>query len=476
MQILNLNIFNNQNVNFKKGNTYKLLNKLPKTPCACCGGETIVTSELDKFWVKVTRPLSKIILEGKLDYFKNKWPEAWSELVTFATKYQKESLDKILTRENLFDKTALFFQKLIESKEKPSDEQAGRNLLLSVLHATRKELRSSSVVMHEAEVFEKSINEGNIDLDKGVFKQLKIYAQKFPRMRISKIIQQPEIHKHNSLMTRLMMDSAIEERDFHFANILKLVPKKEVENFKDIDKKIKKILSQNINDEIKRNMIKNYYSNVEILKKDEKLREKIFKEIDGMEMSFKTKESFLKYSAEQKYSDNAIIGSILDKHVSTFEHVLPQAKGGPDSIYNGVIMCQNCNQARGTISYPKFIRIFPEMPKNLFKQLEFITKAIEKGKLPPNYDNYPIKISSTISKITHGEVNYNDFAEQYAKKLKRKNNRVIKKSTAEIKELSTEEYLLKQRLNQIKDQKIKLNEKTQHAKRMNQSIDARFKD
>ena len=474
MQILNLNIFNNQNINFQKAKPYKLLNKLPKTPCACCGGETIVTSELDKFWAKVTRPLSKQISEGKLDKYKDKWPEVWKELIVLALKFPKESLGKILNHKNMFDDVANFIQKIIDPENK--NIQSGVNLLNSILKTTREELRSSSVIMREAEMFETSINEGNIDLDKDVFKQLKIYAQKFPRMRISKIIQLPEIHKHNSLMTRLMMDSTIEERDFHFANILKLIPKDEVENFKEIELAIKKILSTNIQDDVKRDRIKNYYSNITILKKDENLRNKIFKEIDGMQMSFKTKESFFKYSAEQKYNDNAIIGSILDKHVSTFDHVLPQAKGGPDSIYNGVIMCQNCNQVRGTIPYVKFIRIFPQMSQNLLKQLEFVVNAIEKGKIPPNYDNYPIKISSTISKITHGEVNFNDFAEQYAKKLKRKNNRIIKKNTTKLKEISAEEKLLEERLNEIKKQKVKLNDKTQHAKRMNQSIDARFKE
>jgi hypothetical protein len=474
MQIFNLNIFNNQNVNFKKAKTYKLLIKLPKTPCACCGGETITNSELKKFWANVSRPLSKQISEGKLDKYKDKWPEVWKELIVLALKFPKESLGKILNHKNMFDDVANFIQKIIDPENK--NIQSGVNLLNSILKTTREELRSSSVIMREAEMFETSINEGNIDLDKDVFKQLKIYAQKFPRMRISKIIQLPEIHKHNSLMTRLMMDSAIEERDFHFANILKLIPKDEVENFKEIEKRIRKILSLKSKDEIKRNNIKNYYSNVEILKKDEKLREKIFKEIDGMQMSFKTKESFLAFSAFRKFNDNAIIGSILDKHVSTFEHVLPQSKNGPDSIYNGVIMCQNCNQTRGTISYPKFIRIFPEMPKNLFKQLEFVTKAIEKGKLPENYDNYPIKISSTISNITHGEVDFCDFAKQYAKKLKRKNNRVIKKSIAKMEEFSAEEKLLKEKLEEIKKQKIKLKEEAQRAKSKNQSIDARFKE
>ena len=42
--------------------------------------------------------------------------------------------------------------------------------------------------------------------------------------------------------------------------------------------------------------------------------------------------------------------------------------------------------------------------------------------------------------------------------------------------MSTEEKLLEERLKEIKDQKVKLNDKTQHAKRMNQSIEARFKE
>ena len=57
--------------------------------------------------------------------------------------------------------------------------------------------------------------------------------------------------------------------------------------------------------------------------------------------------------------------------------------------------------------------------------------------------------------MTHGEVNFNDFAEQYAKKLKRKNNRIIKKNTTKLKEISAEEKLLEERLNEIKKQKVK---------------------
>lgn len=474
MQIFNLNIFNNQNTSFKKVNTFTVLNKLPKTPCACCGAKTITNSELDKFWEKVTRPLSKIIIEGKLDFCKKKWPEAFGELAILAAKYPKESLDKILSHDNLFTRTAIFFQKLIESREKPNDDQAGRNLLLTILYATRKELRSSSVVMREAEKFEDSINESLLDVDKGIFKQLKIYAQKFPRMRLSKIIQQPEVYKQNKLMENLSTQSIIEERDFHFANILKMAPKEDVEYFKEVEAKIKEILSKNIYSEIKREQIKKIYSGIKTLKKDKKLMDKILKEIDKMPMSLKTKESFFAYSATKKYNDNAIIGSILEKHLSTFDHIVPKSKNGNNSIYNGVVMCKHCNQNRGTDSYARLIRIIPQMQENLLKQLKFVAKAIEKGKLPLLFDNYPIKIVPVIKCSVVENADFSDFAQKYAKKLKRKNNSIIKKNSAEIEKLSEEEKILKEKLEKIKEQKTKLYNDRQHAKSINQSIETKL--
>ena len=55
MKILKLGNFEKQNEpNFKaKYINYKTLNNLPKTPCACCGSETLPVLDLNKIWANI---------------------------------------------------------------------------------------------------------------------------------------------------------------------------------------------------------------------------------------------------------------------------------------------------------------------------------------------------------------------------------------------------------------------------------------
>jgi 5-methylcytosine-specific restriction endonuclease McrA len=41
---------------------------------------------------------------------------------------------------------------------------------------------------------------------------------------------------------------------------------------------------------------------------------------------------------------------------STFDHVVPLAKGGADDLSNGVLACRRCNAAKGRKSYHEFLR------------------------------------------------------------------------------------------------------------------------
>ena len=133
-------------------------------------------------------------------------------------------------------------------------------------------------------------------------------------------------------------------------------------------------------------------------------------------------------------------------------------------------MCQSCNLARGNESYTRLANIFPQMPENLSKQMNFIINAIEKKKMSSNFDAYPVKITPLIRCSTNEMVNLNETVSKYAKKLERKNNRLIKKNKAEIENLSKEEKILKERLDKIKADKYNLNLETQHALGVNGNI------
>ena len=84
---INFSRQNSRSTNFNSRVKYKALTQLPKTPCAICGGTTITSSQLNKFWAKVTRPLSTLMIEGRMDYWKEIFPEVWSKLVFFEGLY-----------------------------------------------------------------------------------------------------------------------------------------------------------------------------------------------------------------------------------------------------------------------------------------------------------------------------------------------------------------------------------------------------
>ena len=161
---INFSRQNSQNANFKSNVKYKALTQIPKTPCAICGGTTITSSQLEKFWSKVTRPLSTLMIEGRMDYWKEKFPEVWSKLVLFAGLYPQKSLDKILEDKELKKKTTKEFQRIIVKKNQeegvsePVAPQAGHYLLKSVINRTRDFLRGAGVVMREASKMQESID------------------------------------------------------------------------------------------------------------------------------------------------------------------------------------------------------------------------------------------------------------------------------------------------------------------------------
>ena len=391
-----------------------------------------------------------------MDYWKEKFPEVWSKLVLFAGLYPQKSLDKILEDKELKKKTTKEFQRIIVKKNQeegvsePVAPQAGHYLLKSVINRTRIFLRGAGVVMKEASKMQESIDTCSSQVHKDVFKQLQIYAQKYPRKSLFSIMHLPEVYSYHKQRCRLNKTEDIDLQNFHFNNIRKLTKKYGAEKFQKIEEQAFNIILGNDEPILKRDQIKQLYRNALKDVGKPKLFEKVEKEIDGIPMTLKNADSYLFRASEKHIGDGEILSGILSPHESTFEHVLPASKNGADSIYNGIVLCRQCNEERGNKPYSRMISAYPEAPQNFHRQIEHIIKSIEKGKLSQNFDDYPIKVIPSIYSQTSQTVNLDEPVLRYSKKLARRKNKEMKATEVELQSLAEKETEESKKIKELK--------------------------
>ena len=454
---LRISLFNkSNNINFNSRAKYKALTQVPKTPCAICGGTTITSTQLDKFWSKVTRPLSTLMIEGRMDYWKEKFPEVWSKLVLFAGLYPQKSLDTILEDKELKKNTTKEFHKIIikkreeENTTEPLNAQAGHYLLQSVINRSREFLRSAGVVMKEASKMQESIDTCASQVNKDIFKQLQIYAQKYPRKSLFNIMHLPEVYRYHKQRCELNKIKDIDLQKFHFQNIRKLTKKYGIEKFQKIEERAFNIILGDDEPNLKRAQIKQLYRNALKEANKPKLLEKIEKEIDNIPMTLKNADSYFFRAAEKHIGDGNIIAGVLLPHENTFEHILPASKNGQDNIYNGIVLCRHCNKERGNQPYSRMLSAYPQAAQNFHRQMEHTIKAIEKGKLTEKFEDYPIKVSPFIYSQTCQTVNLETPVLKYSKKLARRKNKEMETTKEELQTIAKQETEEAQRIKELK--------------------------
>ena len=64
-----------------------------------------------------------------------------------------------------------------------------------------------------------------------------------------------------------------------------------------------------------------------------------------------------------------------------------------------LVLCEKCNSERGSIPYPIWFKMHPDMPDNIQKNMDIIIKEINLGRLK-NFDNYPLEVKNTLKKVT----------------------------------------------------------------------------
>lgn len=102
-------------------------------------------------------------------------------------------------------------------------------------------------------------------------------------------------------------------------------------------------------------------------------------------------------------SHEEIAKRLLRASEATIEHVLPDSKGGKNSIANFLLVSAKGNSLRENISLVKFIKRFPNIPELCQKYIEEIIQAIYNGELKRN-ETYPYKIQRTLEQESEGKI------------------------------------------------------------------------
>ena len=84
----NYNSSNNKKTpSFKNRDYFLRIKELPDNVCACCGRKVINADVFVKNISPLCKPLSYVLEQGKLNYTKKYYPEAWETLVLFSQQY-----------------------------------------------------------------------------------------------------------------------------------------------------------------------------------------------------------------------------------------------------------------------------------------------------------------------------------------------------------------------------------------------------
>ncbi len=410
-----LNIgFRSNNQSYQSfGHTDRLkdIKRVPGVTCAICGKKVIMEDAVEKAYQAVTKPLAIILKKGYMDKWKEK-PLIWEILNVYARIHPKKSLDKIVQRDEEFMilKKAVVKDVTDRNHTEGKDNESRKeilNIYNSIIQDSRKELRSASIVLDHFSKFKKYLFGNKVN----VFEQLEIYAQNNPRKRLVELINTPECVEYHAKRQSGHKKQINMMREFHFNNIEAIL--KKVDSSAIVDAKIAKESVLNLfyterDDAIKIYKAKKIYENIIEKYNCQRLKNKIFKELEQIPTTHFSMDSFFLSAQAKKYNDFAIINSIIAPFLSSFDHLIARSIGGKDSISNGTVLHQECNKNKANATCLEVLEYHPEYDKNSKKQIKYISRCLLKGGiLSDDFRYWPLKIADTFRACTNKKINPN---------------------------------------------------------------------
>ena len=418
---------------FKSLQNCKAIKMIPNITCACCGQKVINPESADKAWAAVTKPISSVLKKGDFNQWKD-FPKIMAVLKSFSERFAGASLDRIIaTSDNYLELRDAVFSDVtelgIKDSREPDPHMIAKKQIYYLQNASRNSLRSSSVVMERFEIFKDKLH----GCKKEIFEQFQIYAKKYPRKSLSEIINMDDIYKFHAMKNILQRAESREKLDYHFSNIKEMILQKRPELSEKTDElkeQALEIYAHGNDTQMHLAKMKKLYE--EVLKENgiENLKWKVFDELEKIPKTFTTVDSFMVYAKKHNFSDGAIISSLITPSMSSYEHIIPKSAEGEDKYSNGLVLCRECNQNRASIPYSEYIDYHPEMAFNTQKQINMISEFILAGKLPPEFDFYPVKTAKTLYYHSGGKICIN--VEPYCIKALEKSIKKLNEKSEEL--------------------------------------------
>lgn len=127
----------------------------------------------------------------------------------------------------------------------------------------------------------------------------------------------------------------------------------------------------------------------------------------------------IKYQRRKPYETTY---EFLKNTTPTVEHIVPFSKSEDNNYGNLLLMCSDCNNARGNTKYSEFLNLYPEMKQNIDKYFKDIEKLVQKKddyKLKGMYKSYIRDAKRTLKEYTNGRLCNDDSAGRHTKKRSR---------------------------------------------------------
>lgn len=422
---MNLTINANTKINpykptFGRVDVVREIKRIPGVTCACCGKEVIMEDAVKKAFIAVTKPLSDIINKGFMDKWKE-YPMTWEALNVFAKVNPKESLDKMLVRNEEF----VLFKKAIvkdvtgnpnKTTTNVEDKKKILDIFNSVINDSRRELKSAKTVLNRFSVFKPYLEAPNYE----TFELLEIYASKNPRKTLKKIVNNESINKTHGLKNTIQKSLINMKREYYLQQLENLISKANPNakaNIYTANDVATNILKHEKDSDAKLYKIKMLYKNLLEEQRTSELEAKIDEIIEKIPLTYSSPDLYFVTCVYKDYSDFEIINNLIQPFVSSYEHIIPKASQGEDVIGNGLVFHTKCNKGRGKIPYLEMINYHPDLGENTKKQIDFISDKLLKRKIDDYLRYWPLKVSKTLNEYTEGKISP-DVTEYCQKRLK----------------------------------------------------------